>query len=164
MGLTPSNADVNERVSNSCNKRFLLYDAIENFKICSQPYLNETQSKILTQSSNIVKNIAELSCENNGLTLVKLRTYDIDSCREKLEKPLKSCVLPYENQIAGLRSLYSFLNYINEKQCDSINDVTSFTDCVVRELRTSCSDFLAIVYQKIFEIIHNESKCATETE
>lgn len=162
MGLNPTSEDVKERISNSCNKRFLLYDAIETFIICSQQYLNETQSKILNQSSNIIKTTADLACENNGLTIFKLRTYDSESCRTKLKKSNQSCDLSNES------SFYGFMNDINERQCNSINDVKSFVDCYALELRTLCSDFFSIVYRKIFDIIfdviHIENKCATESE
>lgn len=150
---------INKEVNEQCGKKHDIFTALDNFSVCSQPHLDQSDTKIITQLRNIAKILGEFLCDNDGSNLLELRSNDIDECYKQTKYQIVDCIMPYAVQLGSVKSFYELVKHVNENECDDISkNAKGVAECYVT-IMNGCSNFLGSVYRKIVDTTYSEIPC-----
>lgn len=149
---------INRKIAESCEKRNIVFDVIDNFAVCSQQYLNVTDTEYIERITSIVKNLIDYACIDNGNMIINLRSFDYVTCVSKTRNEGSACSDPYENKFEKAPLIY-MMRHMRDNQCDEKREAgKSIGNCVATVVRT-CSDMVGSVLQKIMDVTYDEFTC-----
>lgn len=148
----------NRKVAESCEKRSIVYNIIENFRDCAQQYLNASDIEFIHRITNVVKNITDYACTDNGSVIIRLRSKTVESCFSKTLNKAKTCATPYEDKYETF-AVINLMRHMKNDHCKEKREMGKCIGTCAAKVLGTCSGFAESVFQQLVNISYEEFSC-----
>lgn len=143
--------------SELCEKQPLFHGCLDNFTQSIVKYSHADEIYLITSVHNIAKQLFNYTCSDGGTTIYKLRYGRYNQCYPVTNVKIRRCLRFAARQFS--EDYEGVIESISRKMCVNLSDAGHMIrNCVIRNLET-CSEYLATVFENIFEIANDELAC-----
>lgn len=140
------------KLNDSCNEKLQFYECLKSYTASFEEYLTEDKSDILHNIEDIIIMLIDYVCNDEGQTLITLRSTSVTECYKQMNHEIYQCLSPHirhHEHFGEVIQLFKINSCAEFKE-----DGNAIRNCIVLkydECLPALGRFYSDVFDKIFE-------------